>query len=251
MPNTRIRDQWEPLVKSIVADNQKWGPRRVLGELRNRAETQGLASDYPSERTIQRIKDDITPEEIIEYRSFHWPESMGRSGLPWEASESALELLEVHREANPFMRYLESQAELPFADNGRQPLGMRWGHRPTVRLARWYWRVTQAARDLPAETQSLVLLRPIHIPGRYDIAVLLAEWEGRSDAPQSLRDSVEAYLTFAPWRGTERAIEYMAEVERGRIPGLTLQDLFSYENPRHGISEDLKRESFGKEGSNA
>jgi hypothetical protein len=247
---------WERSLESLKARNPAWGAGRFRQALEQLAAKLGR-EDAPGDRWVgnylNKLKGDHDwPQREIEYRSFSWPESMGTPDLPWEASESALELLEVHRKANPFLRHLESQPELPFADNGRQPLGMRWGHRPSVRLTRWYWRVTQAARDLPAETQTLVLLPPIHIHilGRYDIAVVLAEWEDWSDAPQSLQDSVEAYLTYAPWRSTERAMEYMAEVKRGRIPGLTPQDLFSYENLRHGISEDLKREIFGKEGPN-
>ena len=234
MPNTRIRDQWEPSVKSIVADNPKWGPRRILGELRNRAETQGLGSDYPSERTIQRIKDDITPEQLIEYRSFHWPESMESGALPWEASAAALELLDVRRTADPFIRYLEAHPESPFTDPGREPISMRFGDHPSVRLARWYWRVTQAAPDLPGGTQDFWL-------GRYDIAVILAEGEARSDVPQRLRDSVEAYLSYAPWRSPEGKAAYVDGIKQRRF--LTLPEISAFGYARPVVPKGLQEET--------
>jgi hypothetical protein len=39
MPNTRIRDQWEPLVKQIIADlGPRAGPTPILRELKDRVE---------------------------------------------------------------------------------------------------------------------------------------------------------------------------------------------------------------------
>ena len=99
MPNTRIRDQWEPMVKQVLADlGPRVGPTPVLrelivraGELRRHGTT--VSSDYPSPRTIQRIKDGLTDEERREYQRFTWPTAMESGTFPREASAAALELL--------------------------------------------------------------------------------------------------------------------------------------------------------------
>ena len=96
MPNIRIRDKWEPMVKQIMADlGPRAGPTLVHRELLSRVEAmkkrgEQVSDDYPSPRTIQRIKDDFTPEKRREYERFRWPESMEAGALPWEAAGLAL-----------------------------------------------------------------------------------------------------------------------------------------------------------------
>ena len=174
MPNTRIHDQWAQMVKSIVADHEKWGPKRILDEVRSRAERFGLTKDYPSQRTIQRIKDDITPDERIEYGSLHWPESMDRGDLPWEASASALELLFI----------LHSLKE----------------GRPNIRLAKWFWRVSRAAPDATPEK-------------RLHAARLLSIWEALGQSQREAKEGIEWFFAYAPWRSIDRAQEYTDALE--------------------------------------
>ena len=91
------------------------------------ATTRELANWVPSKRTISRIRTEdfagMDADERLLFRTFHWPESMDRGDLPWEASGSALEPLFV----------LESLG------NG----GLR--ERPQVCLVKWFWRVSQPA----------------------------------------------------------------------------------------------------------
>jgi len=206
MPNTRIRDQWEPPVKRIVADNPKWGPRRILGELRNQAKTLGLSKDYPSERTIQRIKDDITPEEIVEYRTFYWPESMERGDLPWEASESALELL-------GFLDQQQSGARL----------------RPPVRFARWFWRVSLAGHGVPIGNRLLQAL-----------ALTVNEIRGGQDV-SSVRE-VEWELAYRPWLNAAQMKAYRKAARRPHDPipsgGMQLGRLESWNEPAFHVMID-------------
>ena len=122
MPNTRIRDKWETLVKTTSADHPRWGPSRILQRLKEVAKKEGLGDDYPSQRTIGRIKDGMTPEDLKTYASFRWPESLEERALPWEASGAGLELLML----------LDTN-------------GIR--ERPPVRLVKWYWRVREACPD--------------------------------------------------------------------------------------------------------
>lgn len=207
MPNKRIRDEWEPRVKGIAANDPKWGPRSILKELMR----QWKDEDYPSERTIQRIKDDITPEERIDYSSFHWPESMLRRDLPWEASAAALELL-----AN--------------TDVVRQP-------RPPVRAVRWFWRVTLAAPHASFEVRAGTALvmashEALGLPWPEGEEWLLAytpweadNWEmsysealSRDDNPIPRATSLEAIMGKTGALDTEDvrwAAEYWGERRRG------------------------------------
>lgn len=118
MPNPRIRDHWDPIIRQIAADNPRWSARRVHREIERRVAEGKLPSDYPALRTVIRSLSE--PYDKEPYERFYWPESMEQGALPWEASR-------------PLLNFLESQR----LDN----------ERPTILRARWYWRLFQAARD--------------------------------------------------------------------------------------------------------
>ena len=126
--------------------------------------------------------------------------------LPWEASAAALELLGI----------------VPPPD----------GNRPSVRLARWFWRVTQAAPDMP-----LMVLDFSALIDRFSIAQLLAEWEILGDPPSMYWNSVEAVLTYAPWRSEDHAGHYAAALRDGRVPPLPHPDWISA-NKTKGLSSE-------------
>lgn len=132
----------------------------------------------PRERTIRAMTP--TPEALEEERQLRWPEAMGPSGLPWEASNAILRLLRYH------------------FDHGRA--------RPTVRLARWYWRLRLAAGD-DAPDEYLVphatLVASIEARGDFDIAPLLR--------------LTEAELAYRIWELPEWSRYIRAQVE-GRVP---------------------------------
>lgn len=88
-------------------------------------------TDVPSERairTIMRDFDGLLDKERGQYRVVRWPETFEYGGLPWE-SASAL---------SPFLHDYLSR-----------------GRRPLVKLARWFWRVTQTAPDADYKTRRL------------------------------------------------------------------------------------------------
>lgn len=175
----------------------------------------------------------MTEEEQGQYQFFRWPESMEMGLLPWEASSAALELMEVHRSVDPEKRLQEK--------SGR-PLESRYTgwRRPSVRLARWFWHLTQAAPDLPVVSEESEFPPYMRLSGQYEIAVVLAKWEAGADAPQWLRDAIEWYLVSAPWRSPGRALEYAARVDRGQIPMLDWMVLLASEDWRLPNREDLR-----------
>ena len=180
MPNTRIRDKWESLVKNTVADHRKWGPALILRDLKVKAEKLGMGDDYPSPRTIARIKDDMKPEDVKAYSSFRWPESMEEGALPWEAAPSGLELLRLHRWGLPLEMITNRKVEghhLQMITNSKEE-GRHMQMVPgwmslasyegitfrdiTNREALWYWRISQATEDSGVRQLSLdQLARPL------------------------------------------------------------------------------------------
>lgn len=132
MPRKKTHPHWIDRVKALIADagdasNNLQIVRLLMAEAAAmppelRAK---LRPGPPSDRTVRQIRANTPPSELRQYHTVRWPESFegehGASGdLPWEAAPTALELL----------RYLNMV-------------------RPSVRLARLFWRVTQAAPDAP------------------------------------------------------------------------------------------------------
>ena len=192
---------WEERILSIKGEKPRMGHIRLHAQLEQlflTDKTPEEAGPPPSPSTVLRILrrrwDGITEEERAMYRRYHWPQSMERGDLPWDASAAALELLGL--------RHLRKHG------------------RPSIRLVRWYWRVAQAAPDLPASTGT----EP-DMPGRFHIATLLASWESMKDVPQSHRDSVEMYLSYGWWRSQQAEAYYLEALEGGLIPEIPLFDL--------------------------
>ena len=154
----------------------------------------GRPFKVPSERTIRRLhqeyKEDLTDEERSQYHQLKWPESMEMgvaiTELPWDASASVLELLAF------------SQRE------GRR--------RPTIRQAKWFWRITLAAPDAP-------------LPSREYSSWMLAAHEDRGSVPEEELRKVEWFLAFAPWRSDDNRQSYKGAIDEGTVPQPLLQIL--------------------------
>jgi hypothetical protein len=245
----KVDDHWKRRLTSLKSNHPDWGAFRLLNALTE--EAQAIGTRPPSQGWIsQWLREKwpkVTPIERRNYLDFCWPQSMQNGLLPMEASAAALELLDVRSMVDPVIRQIEQESE-PIGYEW-ESMGLRWG-RPSVRLARWFWYVTQAAPDLPAVSRpfplppdaDIALVSPpgIDIPGRYDIAVALAELEADPSPGQALRDKIERYLSFGPWRSLDRALDYKLKVDHGYFPGLTLRDLEDYENDQYWRRRSVK-----------
>jgi len=138
MPQMPIPEYWKERVYFHLSEE---GGKVTVRELfkRLKVEAEGLektgipgamklSGEYPSERSIARIKNNMwlhmSNLEKNAYRVLRWPESFGTPELPWEASAACLELL-------------------AFRDrSGRL--------RPSARVAKWFYRLTLAAPEAPA-----------------------------------------------------------------------------------------------------
>ena len=183
MPAKKDR-YWVERVLSIKGQNETWGQERIERALDKEAEEKNLTGS-PSTATIGRILrrewKTLSPEKKAQYRLCYWPESMERGDLPWDASASALELL-----------------------------GLRsWRH--TIRVAKWFWRVSMAAPDLSAEQ-------------RLDLAMWFVSREagGRYETEEIIR-GVEGYLRCAPWRSDQNKQRYDEASENGIVPPLPVR----------------------------
>jgi hypothetical protein len=201
-------------------------PREIQRHLEDSAgensELKRIKDRLPSVRTIERIRVEWKPktqEEKAPYRSFYWPESMERGDLPWEASESALELLGLF-------------------DKKRGGLRVR----PPVRFVKWFWRVSQAAPGAGSA-------------GRVMAAVVLASNEV-SETPISLR-AVEGYIAYRPWEGEDQKQLYLAATSRAESPIPLMGDSVEFSGKGNdpklrdwvkflfGLDIDIDIESYG------
>lgn len=132
MPRPQTDSRWIERIRCLKSENPKFGPARIHVLLDQAAQNpdQGLppAETLPAERTIAReLKKfaELLDKDRLPYQLVFWPKAFP-GALPWEAAPAVLELLALY--------------------------GSR-DRRPTVRTARWYWRVAQAAPN--ASTQAL------------------------------------------------------------------------------------------------
>ena len=196
MPRPRTDEYWRELAKTKFAQNEGVTVAQVRRELEAHAEkmeksddpkVRAMASTLPSERTIARIRAEewatLGEPERAQYREFFWPESMERGDLPWEASESALELL-----------FFLDQHD--------------FRTRPPVRFVTWYWRVSMAVPD------ALVYLRA---QAAMWFAVNEAGYELDSPRPDEVR-GMEWYLVYLSEQREERRELYREALTRCDSP---------------------------------
>lgn len=175
---------WDREMATLFEEHPRWGPDRIGAALTAIGINAGRADTPPGQRTISTKKKahSLKPaHERLLYRYFYWPESMGTVDLPWEASRPLLDMLAVAKS---------------------------WDSaRPTIRFARWYWRLHQAAPRLTQEARY----------GRITLYVAAGELAAAEAAGASMESTwraIEAWLAFEPW--TERGLEiYEAMVRRG------------------------------------
>lgn len=122
-------------------------------------------------RTYMKLHREAPEHERRQYSLVHWPESFGTPELPWESAPAILAAIRTFPE----------------------------GSRPTVRAAKWFWRLTLAG------------LAPASPGERLLWALLAVEYE-RSDAPPEA------------WRGLEQHL-LQPEMEEPPIFSAYLNDL--------------------------
>lgn len=125
-----VEPYWKGRVFQLADENPNLGSTTLHKLLK---EEVGKEAYSPSERWVFDVRKEWEgmrqEKEAADYRSFDWPRSMGSPDLPWEAGATALELLRLTADDRV---------------------------RPTVRVAKWFWRVTLAAPDSPPATRLFV-----------------------------------------------------------------------------------------------
>jgi hypothetical protein len=162
-------------------------------------------------------------------RPFHWHE-METYGLPWEAGSLLLRawaFIKNSRWESAMMEdlALASEPKSPDLDQIRDLTNVerfRYSDSPTVREAKWYWRVHLALPDLEP-----IDLIPI------GTAFAFREYESQFSGGAIQVADLEGLLAWRPWLTEELRENYYKAVERGVIPRV--------EN--HGVS-------WGSEASN-
>ncbi|MBI4199688.1 MAG: hypothetical protein HY535_04355 [Chloroflexi bacterium] len=199
MPQRPIPGYWKERCVALFAQAEQRGERLSDGvvfetlkaearELEAHPDPQNrvLAAWVPSKRSISRIRTgefaQIEEGEKALYRTFHWPESMERGDLPWEASAAALELL-------------------VFLDQQKDTVAQR----PPIRLARWFWRVSQASPGQPIRYRVLQ-------------ALTLAVNELRGGEHVQTVRGVEWELAYRPWHNAVQGKAYYKARHRPQHP---------------------------------
>lgn len=182
MPRPGPPMEYVKLVHHLAADGMK--PSAISREIADRARREGWA-DAPQLRTVQRLYArwlEFPEEERRLQGRVHWPEAMLLGLLPWEAAPIVLDLL-----------------------RWRDGLGRG---RPSVRLARWFWRVSLAAPDLSLGERAC-------LAGELADAEYIRQTErGEVSSPEGY----EWYLAYHPWRGADDQAAYHAAKTRERRP---------------------------------
>jgi hypothetical protein len=167
--------------------------------------------DAPSERTLRRLRrrwEALQELERAQYGYVYWPESFEAGLLPWEASKAVLELLVAHWD-------------------------MGWA-RPTVRMAKWYWRITS-------------ILPNTNAGWRVMMARILAAIEASSQRQEDAWRQVERYLAYVLTdRGPKtfslsfapRNIEAIAEILRDIVSNQRLEEVA--ETLRHRAPSEVE-----------
>jgi hypothetical protein len=183
---------WERSLESLKARNPTWGAGRLRQALEQLAAKLGR-EDAPGDRWVgnylNKLKGDHNwPQREMEYREFHWPESMGTPDVPWEACPAVFELLQVY---GPNDAPLVPDGVPLFMEDGpfSAPRSPHFLVRPDVRLAKWFWRVTQA---IPHPPEGFSPFDYRHL--REVLAHFLREWEIGEQSDDELAKAVEAAI---------------------------------------------------------
>ena len=206
MPQRPIPEYWKDRIKAHFAQMEQ-GQERLSDAAVHRAlevEALELRSDpdpnrrelatwVPSNRSISRIRRGEFAQmdfaERAQHRKFHWPESMEKGDLPWEAGAAGLEILRK----GPALR-------------------------PDVRQVLWFWRVTQVMPRSPdTETSEKYYSLRVLLASIYSLRDRLDLLAGLSaaDISRSIEDSVAlGEFTFELYNTVELLKTHMPESAR-------------------------------------
>lgn len=155
-------------VGALIGRNPKASDRKIYERLVEVGQSVRRV-DFPSERSIGRIRSKLEREgRLASYSLAQWPETFESEVLPWAAAQTTLDLMRRYHE----------------------------GGAPQVRLAKWYWRITESAPK-------------VKFTHRFRIASALAIYEilNNEIIPPEIARTFELVLAWNPW-GTKRWGEY-------------------------------------------
>jgi hypothetical protein len=210
-------DAWYEERLAIHAE-EGYKPAVIARILEEEAKESGR-NDWPSPRTVQRMYERyLTQPEFVrrQFALVRWPETWLAGALPWESSQSILELL----------RYRDQ----------------RQVERPTVRVATWFWRVTLAAPSERVDRRAYF--------ASFLAAVERAREVGRADVAGDPR-SLEWYLAYRPWAGDDEAKTYEEAVSRASDPLPRYSFDRGFQTVNMGFDLHIMANEFGAETAKA
>lgn len=198
----------EQAIVTLFAEGLKKGERPLAAFIgRELRKMDHLSGRGPETRTLQRIVRGMLdtlesqPEHIQALdKPFEW-HRLEEYGLPWEAGAYLLQM-------SCFIQDFEAKL---FQALQISPSEVQTKVGPTVRQARWWWRVHQAVPDTEDDHFNVYLWAEEYV--RYE---LYKDILGKEIDVSGL----DAYLTYRPWCGVDYLDRYSTAVSEGRIPGL-------------------------------
>lgn len=178
MARAKTESYWRDRVAFRVAEGDTAAD---IFRLFEREAKQGGRNDYPAAKTIRSIAAELSKDEEKQNALFRWPRAMEIDALPWEASCAALDLLAIR---------------------DRRGLG-----RPTVRQAKWYWRLFAAAPDLSPEDAE-----------KWSAIYAASELAAQARLPAHADEAIEWRLAYRPWSSDEARASWSKAVSRKDSP---------------------------------
>jgi hypothetical protein len=167
MPRAKTDSYWVERVSELAEDGLS--VRAITEKLEAEAKQLGR-KDFPSEHTVRRIRDaydTLEPHVREQQQRLRWPQSFKATGeFTWDAVRSALDLLQ-------------------YCDRMGLP-------RPTVRKAKWFWRLRQASPSMPDEQAN-----------RYANSLASAEYLQIAGFKSQVTEAAQWQLAYQPWLDDE------------------------------------------------
>ena len=207
-------------IHRLATSESQPGGKEILEELRNNPDIDWpligpdgeLGENYESAlRWMQRRVEKIQKKLKDIDKTFTWPltEDSVKAGLEWHASSFLLECWKDDEEEKAVIR--RAHEEIARTRGADVPLGI--GAPATIRKALWWWRVHEAAQDLPVADD------PDRVEFSRRHGQRLWAWDYSKDVlevPIDISSTIDL-LRYKPWKSEVHEEIYRQAISDGRV----------------------------------
>jgi hypothetical protein len=225
-------------VKKVAVNppkGERKGPKETYHYLRSLKRFKGREREIGSDKRVARLINDLLEKHSPKDSPFEW-HRMEEWGIPWQASDFILQMLnEEYEKKKGIIESRESALESEWWAK-YQP---GWwpeihDYTATFRQVIWWWRVHQAAPEIPQHVGELTDIRDLG--DSFAVRELVSEL---LDSPSEAAD-LEACLALKPWLDEERHSNYHEMVELGVAPPIKLEFMDMTSPTRRGLLSQVR-----------